>query len=164
MDKRREAEAAEAREKLDGELGIEKKPTSRKKSTTAKPKKPKEKPQQRKRLLWGVYNSSNKEEGRFSYDQKEAALEKAKALQEKTGKPCFVQPIKEVIGEVKAAAPATKEKPVSRKAPVEPDEDEVRDVDDEGDADAEAEADGDDEGGPEFEEEGDGDEGYESEE
>lgn len=71
----------------------------KKKAAPAKPKRTKEKPVARKRLIWVVYNGSMKEEGRFAYDQRAAAEEKIEVLRQKSKKLYFIQPVKEVIGE-----------------------------------------------------------------
>ena len=58
----------------------------------------------RKRLIWGVYSGSMKEEARFPYDQRDEAEKRVKQLEAKSSKKYFIQPIKEAIVE---AAPAT---------------------------------------------------------
>jgi len=63
--------------------------TSRKKSAS----------EARKRLVWGVFSSSMKEEGRFPYDQRKEAEKKLELLSSKSKKQYFIQPIKEVISE-----------------------------------------------------------------
>ena len=45
-----------------------------------------------------------KEEGRFPYDQREAAEEKIELLRQKSKKLYFIQPLKEVIGEAPGTA------------------------------------------------------------
>lgn len=92
MELRKQAEAAEARGALE--------PTKKtKKSAGTKTKRVKEKVQARKRLVWVVYNGSMKEEGRFPYDQREAAEERIEQLRLKSKKMYFIQPLKEIIGE-----------------------------------------------------------------
>jgi hypothetical protein len=60
---------------------------------------------ERKRLMWAVYNGSMKEEGRFPYDQRDAAEEKVQALKLKSPKKIFfIQALKETI--VPPAKPA----------------------------------------------------------
>ena len=53
----------------------------------------------RKRLVWGVFSSSMKEEGRFPYDQRKEAEKKLEQLSSKSKKQFFIQPMKEVISE-----------------------------------------------------------------
>jgi hypothetical protein len=83
-----------------GEKG-EKGAKAKRKATSRRSK---EKALQRKRLLWGVYSSSMKEEGRFPYDQRAEAEKKIKQLAAKNNKTYFIQPIKELIVETPAAA------------------------------------------------------------
>jgi len=103
LDLRKEAEAAEA-------MGVdeEKTPAKKKKKKAAKrkaTKRTKVKAVIRKRLVWGVFSSSLKEEARFPYDERKAADEKAVQLATKTKRTYFVQPIKEALPEpVKAEA------------------------------------------------------------
>lgn len=73
-----------------------KKKTAKKKSTRKK----KTASEVRKRLIWGVFNSGMKEEGRFPYDQRKEAEKKLAQLQAKSKKPYFIQPIKEVLADV----------------------------------------------------------------
>ncbi|MFV0441934.1 MAG: hypothetical protein ACK5Q5_00025 [Planctomycetaceae bacterium] len=101
LQKRREAEAAGAKTKK----AAAKKP-AKKRTTRRKVKAP-----DRKRLLWGVFSGTMKEEGRFPYDQRKQAEEKLELLRSKSKKLYFIQPIKEVI---------TDEPP-----PAKPDEDEA---------------------------------------
>ena len=66
-----------------------------KKATTRRTK---TKVAERKRLMWAVYNGSMKEEGRFAYDQRDAAEEKVQALKLKSPKKIFfIQALKETI-------------------------------------------------------------------
>lgn len=100
LDLRREAEAVEAR---GGDAPAKaEKATKAKKAPAAKGKRTKEKPVARKRMIWVVYNGSMKEEGRFPYDQREAAEEKIEALRQKSKKLYFIHPVKEVIGDPSA--------------------------------------------------------------
>ncbi|MCA9073118.1 MAG: hypothetical protein KDA84_29550 [Planctomycetaceae bacterium] len=100
MELRRMAEAAEKQEK-ENRGTTARKPKKRKatkrKATTRKSK---EKGLQRKRMVWCVFNGSMKEEGRFPYDQKEAAEAKLEQLRSKSKKLYFLQPVKEVMGDV----------------------------------------------------------------
>ena len=88
--KRREAEAADAR------------PAAAKKATTRK----KTKAPERKRLIWGVFSGTMKEEARFPYDQRAAAEERLEQLRSKGKKMYFIQPIKELITAASASAAA----------------------------------------------------------
>jgi hypothetical protein len=91
LSKRREVEAAEAQGATS---------TKKKRAKAAKKKAPtrrKSKAAERKRLVWGVFSSSLKEEARFPYDQRKEAEKKLKALLEKGKRMYFLQPIKEVI-------------------------------------------------------------------
>lgn len=89
--KRREAEAAESQ-------GVsktkKKRKATRKKATTTRRK---AKASERKRLVWGVFSGSLKEEARFPYDQKQEAEAKLEQLRSRGKKMYFIQPIKEVI-------------------------------------------------------------------
>jgi hypothetical protein len=90
LSKRREVEAAEAQ----GATKTKKrKKASKKKATTRR----KVKSTERKRLVWGVFSSSLKEEARFPYDQRKEAEKKLQALLDKGKRMYFLQPIKEVI-------------------------------------------------------------------
>jgi hypothetical protein len=96
LTKRREIEAAEAQ-------GITKK--KRKKAAKRKaPARRKTKASERKRLVWGVFSSSLKEEARFPYDQRKEAEKKLQTLLEKGKRMYFLQPIKEVITDSPKAA------------------------------------------------------------
>jgi hypothetical protein len=66
---------------------------------------------ERRRLMWAVYNGSMKEEGRFGYDQRDAAEEKVQQLKLKSPKKIFfIQAIKETIAAPAKAAEAVAEK------------------------------------------------------
>lgn len=93
LQKRREAEAADAKSK-----SPVKKP-AKKRVTRRKVKVP-----DRKRKLWGVFSGTLKEEARFPYDQRKQAEEKLEQLRSKSKKLYFIQPIKEVISAEAAAA------------------------------------------------------------
>jgi hypothetical protein len=94
IEMRRQAEAAETQGDAPAATKDKKKPAA-----AAKPKRSKEKPVARKRLIWVVYNGSMKEEGRFPYDQRAAAEDKIEQLRQKSKKLYFIQPVKEVIGD-----------------------------------------------------------------
>jgi hypothetical protein len=70
-----------------------------KKKTAAKPKRSKTKLVVRKRLLWGVFSASMKEEGRFPFAEREAAENRAAELSAKHKRTFFIQPIKEPIAD-----------------------------------------------------------------
>ncbi len=98
LELRKQVEAAESKgasAKADGKK--KKKETTAKKKTTRRTK---TKATERKRLMWGVYNSNMKEEARFPYDQRSAAEERVEQLKAKSAKKLFfIQAIKEVITE-----------------------------------------------------------------
>lgn len=101
LQKRREAEAAEARP------ASKKRASATGKKTTARKK---TKAPERKRLIWGVFSSTLKEEARFPYDQRAAAEERLEQLLAKGKRMYFIQPIKELITASSAsAAPAADE-------------------------------------------------------
>lgn len=139
LEMRKQVEAAEA---AGGEKGEEKEKKPRKSTKAAAPraKRTKEKVQARKRLVWVVYSGSMKEEGRFAYDQLDAAHEKIEALKLKSKKLYFIQPVKEILGEggvvvVKPAVDLDDEpvKPKRKPAKSEDDEEEDDDSDDDDD-------------------------------
>lgn len=78
---------------------VVKKKAVKKKATKKKAAKRKTKAAsvERKRIFWGVFSGSLKEEARFPWAQKEAAEEKLAALRAKSKKTYFMQPIKEPI-------------------------------------------------------------------
>lgn len=102
---RKEHEAAEAREAEGLSVGdkpekAEKKKKvagEKKKKAPVKAKRSKTKAAVRKRLLWGVFSNSMKEEGRFPYADRAGAEERAAVLTERHKKKYFVQPIKEPL-------------------------------------------------------------------
>ena len=71
-----------------------KKKATRKKAATRKAR---EKTPERKRAVWVLYSGSMKEEGRYPYDQKEAAEERLAILQGRGKKLYFMQMVKELI-------------------------------------------------------------------
>lgn len=91
LDKRREAEAVEAIEKTTA--GGKKKAATTKAKTTRR----KAKAVERKRLVWGVFSGTLREEARFPYNERAQAEEKLEALRQKSKKLYFIQPIKELI-------------------------------------------------------------------
>lgn len=94
LQKRREADAAAAQDK--GGDKADKK-AARKKVAKKRVTRRKVKAPDRKRMLWGVFSGTMKEEGRFAYDQRKEAEEKLELLRSKSKKLYFIQPIKEVI-------------------------------------------------------------------
>jgi hypothetical protein len=105
---REQAEAAEKQGKApapEAAAGDKKKVKDPKKKAAAKPKRSKMKVIVRKRLLWGVFSSSLKEEGRFAYGERDGAESRAADLAAKHKRTYFVQPIKEPLPE-KVAEPA----------------------------------------------------------
>jgi hypothetical protein len=103
LELRRQAEAAEAQggDAAAAEPAVKgkKKEPAVKKKAAPRARRTKTKALVRKRLVWGVFSSSMKEEGRFPYAEREAADAKAVTLAEKHKRTYFVQPIKEIIGE-----------------------------------------------------------------
>ncbi|MCA9075206.1 MAG: hypothetical protein KDA93_09245 [Planctomycetaceae bacterium] len=98
LSKRREAEAAEA----SGATKKKKKKATRKKKATTTRRKAKA--SERKRLVWGVFSGSLKEEARFPYDQRKEAEAKLEQLLARGKRVYFIQPIKEVITAEEAKA------------------------------------------------------------
>ncbi len=100
------AEAAEKQKKASGATDGKKTPKKRKAATKRKTatRKTKDRAHQRKRMVWCVFNGSMKEEGRFPYDQKEAAEAKLELLRSKSKKLYFLQPVKEALGDVVASS------------------------------------------------------------
>ncbi|QDT53339.1 hypothetical protein Pan44_13560 [Caulifigura coniformis] len=98
LSKRREAEAADARPAAAKKT----KGATAKKATTRK----KTKAPERKRLIWGVFSGTMKEEARFPYDQRAAAEERLEQLRSKGKKMYFIQPIKELVTAATSAAAA----------------------------------------------------------
>lgn len=98
LQKRIEAEAAEKRGVKDTPSKAKKatKGTTAKKKTTTSRKR-KVKAPERKRILWGVFSGTLKEEGRYPYDQHDKALERLEQLRAKSKKMFFIQPIKELL-------------------------------------------------------------------
>lgn len=93
---RREVEAAEAQSGSSEVATPAKKKKAAKRKTAVR--KTREKPPERKRVVWVIYSGSMKEEGRFAYDQKDAAQDKLAALRARaTKKLYFMQLVKELI-------------------------------------------------------------------
>lgn len=95
LELRKMNEAAEAAGVSDDdESPKKKKKATRKKAASRKAR---EKAPERKRAVWVLYSSSMKEEGRYPYDQKEAAEERLAVLQGRGKKLYFMQMVKELI-------------------------------------------------------------------
>lgn len=109
LELRKMAEAAAAQGEGESATKKTKKKRATARKTTTRTKRTKAVAQQRKRLMWGVFNGSMKEEARFPYDQREAAEEKLEQLRSKGKKLYFIQPIKEEITEPVPAAAETAE-------------------------------------------------------
>ncbi len=113
LDKRREIEAAEALDAANGSTK-KKKATKKKAVKTAKKKtatrsRAKAKTSARKRLVWGVFSGSMKEEARFPYAERDAAEKKIVQLRTKSPKKMFfIQPMKEEIADAPVTADAEK--------------------------------------------------------
>ncbi len=136
LDMRKQVEAAEAA----GDKGEEKKAKKTPKAAAPRAKRTKEKVLARKRLVWVVYSGSMKEEGRFPYDQLDAAHEKIEQLKLKSKKMYFIQPVKEILGEggvviAKPVAIDLDDEPVKpkKKARAEDDDDDEEEADDDDD-------------------------------
>jgi len=99
LELRKMNEAAEASEPVDEteEAASPKKKPRKTAKRKASSRRSREKPPERKRAVWMIYSSSMKEEGRFPYDQKEAAEERLATLQGKGKKVYFMQMVKELI-------------------------------------------------------------------
>lgn len=98
LQKRLEAEAAEKLGKTAKKKKATKKKASRKKAKTTR--KRKTKTTERKKIFWGVFSGTLKEEGRFNYDERDKAEEKLAALRNRsTKKLYFIQPIKETLSD-----------------------------------------------------------------
>ena len=69
------------------------------KKTATRAKRTKTKVIVRKRLAWGVFSSSMKEEGRFAYADREGADARAEELGQRHKRAYFVQAIKEPLPE-----------------------------------------------------------------
>jgi len=103
LEMRRQAEAAVALDKVKEAAAPKKErktkeraakdPTKRKATT----RKTREKPVERKRAVWIIYSGSMKEEGRYPYDQKQAAEERLEALRARGKRLYFLQMVKELI-------------------------------------------------------------------
>jgi hypothetical protein len=108
LEMRKMAEAAEARASDmdssddDGGEGAEPKKRKRVVAGAAKKKvvkkKARTKPVERRRIVWVIFNSTQKEEGRFNYDQRQEAEERLEVLRSKSKRLYWLQAVKEVLG------------------------------------------------------------------
>jgi len=105
---RKEAEAAESRD----DAKKTKKASAKKKA--ARPRK-KAKSAERKRLVWGLFSNTLKEEGRFPYDQRKEAEERLEQLLARGKKIYFMQALKEPLSGEPTAPLAAADKPVRKK-------------------------------------------------
>lgn len=98
---RREAEAAEAQAATKKTAKKTKKSASAKVTKKRKAAKPRTKrareQMQRRRLIWVVYSSTMREEGRFLFYEKEKAEELLETLLAKGKRKYFLQPLKEAL-------------------------------------------------------------------
>ncbi len=160
LELRRQAEAVEGQEEAAAP-----KATRAKRAAAPKAKRTKEKPAVRKKLVWVLYNGSMKEEGRFAYEDRQAAEEKLELLRSKSKKLYFIHPIKEVIGDPSAtvglAAAAAAAKLAATMIPDVPDEEEpeeIADIDAELGSEPDESMDDDSDGDDDDSDSGDGDE------
>ncbi len=91
---RKQVEAAEAAE---AKAPKKKKKATRKKAT--RKKRTKKEAVERRKLMWGVFSASMKEEGRYPYFERKEADKKIEQLRAKSSKLYFIQAVKEVITE-----------------------------------------------------------------
>ena len=110
---RREVEAAEALEEAPAKKKVAKtkttkttkttkakapkKATGTKKKAAPRPRKKKSEMPARRRLVWVVYSSTMREEGRFLYHERDKAEERLNSLLSKGKRRYFIQPIKEAL-------------------------------------------------------------------
>lgn len=92
---RREVEAAEAAEVA--KPAAKKKATKKKAAKKKTTRKKKSDVPARRRLVWVLYSSTMREEGRYLYHEREKAEEKLNALLAKGKRRYFLQPIKEPL-------------------------------------------------------------------
>ena len=145
LSKRREAEAAEAME-AEAPKKKKKKTTKKKaakKKTTRSRKKAADTPA-RRRLVWVVYSSTMREEGRYLYHERDKAEEKLNALLAKGKRRYFIQPIKEPLdSEGNPLVPMDDEPAKAKAAPAPEPEEEEAEAEVDADAEADAEVDDD---------------------
>ncbi|TWT51940.1 hypothetical protein KOR42_32230 [Thalassoglobus neptunius] len=142
LQKRIEAEAAEKLGKTAKKTATKAKRATRKKTTTRKRK---AKAVERKKIFWGVFSGTLKEEGRFAYDRRDKAEEKLEALRNRsTKKLYFIQPIKASLSDSVSEAVEDEVVEEVEDEVVETTEDDVEMSDDDSDDDDEFEDDSDD--------------------
>ncbi len=115
---RREVEAAEELEKTEPKKKKKaaKKKATRKKATTTRARKKKADTPARRRLVWVVYSSTMREEGRYLYHDRDKAEEKLNALLAKGKRRYFIQPIKEPLDSEGNPMVPDEEEPKPKKA------------------------------------------------
>ena len=129
-DLRAEADAAEALG-VDETKAPKKKAAKKKKAATKRVRKTAK--AERKRLSWGIFSGTLKEEARFPYDQRAEADAKLEALLAKGRRLYFLQPIKESLS-AQTAVPDEEPPEDDEDAPkavdpdAEPDEDEEPEI------------------------------------
>ena len=98
LDKRREAEAAEALGKTATKAtkAAKKKTTKKKAAKKRKTTRSRVKKEvlERRRLVWAIYSSTMKEEAQFPYEERKEAEAKLEQLRAKSKKSYFIQPMK----------------------------------------------------------------------
>lgn len=102
----RKAEKGEASDVAPGKKKSKDPKDPKAKKTATRAKRTKTKVIVRKRLVWGVFSSSMKEEGRFPYADRAGADARAEELGQRHKRAYFVQPIKEPLPERAPAADA----------------------------------------------------------
>jgi hypothetical protein len=146
---RREVEAAEALEEAPAKKKVAKtkttkttkakapkKATGTKKKAAPRPRKKKSEMPARRRLVWVVYSSTMREEGRFLYHERDKAEERLNSLLSKGKRRYFIQPIKEALDS--EGQPMVPDEERSKKMDIKEDP-ETEEVEVEVDADAEVE-------------------------
>ncbi len=146
---RREVEAAEALEEAPAKKKVAKtkttkttkakapkKATGTKKKAAPRPRKKKSEMPARRRLVWVVYSSTMREEGRFLYHERDKAEERLNSLLSKGKRRYFIQPIKEALDS--EGQPMVPDEERSKKMDIKEDP-ETEEVEVDADADAEVE-------------------------
>ena len=146
---RREVEAAEALEEAPAKKKVAKtkttkttkakapkKATGPKKKAAPRPRKKKSEMPARRRLVWVVYSSTMREEGRFLYHERDKAEERLNSLLSKGKRRYFIQPIKEALDS--EGQPMVPDEERSKKMDIKEDP-ETEEVEVDADADAEVE-------------------------
>ena len=136
---RREVEAAEAMEEAaPAKKKATKKKAAKKKATTRSRKKKADTPA-RRRLIWVLYSSTMREEGRYLYHERDKAEEKLESLLAKGKRRYFLQPIKEPLdSEGNPMVPDESDAPKAKKSRAKAEAAETEEAEVEADADAEA--------------------------